>query len=265
MSELDDRLDEGRVVVATMGPPADLWAQVVEHSNDSDAAVLDLTIVDRRRRPSVWLAVAAVLALIALVGTMTLFDDDQSIETVPADDPGTGPTTTEESKVTAFAIPMAFDLPDEWDLVDEGHSFYRLRIGPRSGLPQARIEFVVPEEAATAEQALADIAATAPSLFVLGDPIPTTIGQRSATCMDVEPTDDGPRAPLLHFRANSSDDPSLDRGLTLEEGSVGRVCVVDVRGHEGESPLVVLVQAPAAEFAAFLAEAEALLDDLEFS
>ena len=264
MSELDDRLSEGRAVVATMGPPADLWAQVVEHSNDGDAAVLDLTIVDRRRRPSLWLA-AAVLALIALVGTMTLFNNDQSIETVPADAPGTGPTTTERSRVTAFAIPSSFELPDDWDVVEEGHSFYRLGIGPVSGLPQTKIELAIPEGAATTEEAMAVLTATAPSPFVFGDPIDTAIGQKSATCMDVEPTKDGPHAPLLHFRANPGDDPSQDRELTLEEGSVGRVCVVDVSGHQGESPLVVLVQAPAAEFPTFLAEAEAVLADLEFS
>jgi hypothetical protein len=264
MSELDDLLSEGRAAVATMGPSADLWERVVEHSNGGDAAVLDPSIVQRRRRPSLWLA-AAVLALIALVGTIALFDDDQSIETVPADAPGTGPSTTEESRVISFAIPSSFELPDDWDLVEEDHSFYRLGIGPVSSLPQTKIEFAVPEEAATTDEAVAVLTAKAPSPFVFGDPIDIAIGQKSATCMDVEATVDGPHAPLLHFRATPDDEPSDDRELTLEEGSVGRVCVVDVSGFRDESPLIVLVQAPAAEFPAFLAEAEAVLADLEFS
>ena len=44
MSELDDRLKEGREVIATMDPPDDLWASVVERANNGDAAVHDLTI-----------------------------------------------------------------------------------------------------------------------------------------------------------------------------------------------------------------------------
>ncbi len=264
MSELDDRLSEGRAAVATMGPPADLWERVVEHSNDGDAAVLDPTVAPHRRRPSLWLAVAAVLALLALVGTLTLRDDDHGIDTVPADTPGTASTTTEAPRLTAFAIPSSFELPDGWDLLDEG-PFYRLAFGPVSGLPQTRMEFVVPEEAATPEAAVAHLAATDPSSFVLGDPIPTTVGQRSTTCMDVEAADDGPRAPLLHFRSNGGDDqPPEDREVTLDEGAVGRVCVIDAQGHEGEAPLVVLIQAPADEFPAFLAQAQAVLDDLEF-
>jgi hypothetical protein len=262
MSELDDRLNEGRAAIATMGPAADLWARVVEHSTSADAAVLDATTARRGRRPSLWLAVAAVLALIALVGTLALRDDEHSIETVPVGPGRASTTTSEEQLVATFPIPVVFDLPDAWTLIEQD-SFYRLGIGPISGLPQNRIEFVVPEEAADAEEALAHLEAQAPAPLALGEPIHPTIGGASATCMDVEAADDGPRAPLFHLRPSHGDDPPEDRELTLEEGAAGRVCVVDARGFEGEAPLVVLVQAPAGALAAFLEEAEALLDDLE--
>jgi hypothetical protein len=271
MSELDDRLSEGRAVVTTMSPPADLWERVVEHSNDGEAAMLDLTIADRQRRPSLWLAVAAVLAVIALVGTLTLRDDHHSIETVPAHSSGDGSTKTEEPRMVAFAVPFSFDLPDDWTVAEEGQSLYRLGIGPVGGQPQTRMELAIPEEAATAEEAVADLAAKAPSLLVIGDPIHTTVGQRPATCMDVEASDDGSRVSLFHVRAQGGpaedrgDEPPEDREVTLEEGASGRVCVMDVRGFQGESLLVVLVQAPTAEFAVFMEEAQGVLDDLEFA
>lgn len=83
MSELDDRLTKGRGAVAAMDPPEDLWERVVERANGGDAAVHDLTIAPRRRRPSLWLAVAAVAALFALVGALTLLDDHQTVDTTP--------------------------------------------------------------------------------------------------------------------------------------------------------------------------------------
>ena len=33
MTELDDRLEEGRAAVARMDPPADLWAQAIERAH----------------------------------------------------------------------------------------------------------------------------------------------------------------------------------------------------------------------------------------
>ena len=83
MSELDDRLSEGREGVATMDPPADLWARVLERSTNGDAVVHDLTISPQRRRPPLWLAVATVAAVLAVVVALTRLDDDQAVDTVP--------------------------------------------------------------------------------------------------------------------------------------------------------------------------------------
>jgi hypothetical protein len=78
--------------------PPDLWDRIqAEAANDGDAAVLDLTAVRHRRRPSLWLAVAAVVVvLLALVGTLALLDEHETVDTTPAtevpvvpDPPGT--------------------------------------------------------------------------------------------------------------------------------------------------------------------------------
>jgi len=70
--------------------PPDLWERIqADAANDGDASVLDLTS-SRRRRRSLWLAVAAVLALFALVGALALLDEDQTVDTTPV----TEPTTT---------------------------------------------------------------------------------------------------------------------------------------------------------------------------
>jgi hypothetical protein len=103
MSELDDRLKEGRETVATMGPPEDLWARVVERSNDGYAAVLDLTVAPQhRRRPSLWLAVVAVaaclLAVVAVAAAVTA--DRQAVDTV---DPAESPTPTTDTTTTEAA------------------------------------------------------------------------------------------------------------------------------------------------------------------
>ena len=65
--------------------PPDLWDRIqADASNDGDAAVLDLTTARHRRRPSLWLAVAAVTVLLALVGALALLDDHQTVDTTPA-------------------------------------------------------------------------------------------------------------------------------------------------------------------------------------
>ena len=83
MSELDDRLNEGRQTVAAMGPPEDLWAQVIERSTNGDAVILGLVLAPRHRRASLWLAVAAATVLLALVGALALLDDDQTVDITP--------------------------------------------------------------------------------------------------------------------------------------------------------------------------------------
>ena len=51
--------------------PPDLWDRIqAEAANDGDAAVMDLTTARHRRRTSLWLAVAAVTVLVALVAAL---------------------------------------------------------------------------------------------------------------------------------------------------------------------------------------------------
>jgi hypothetical protein len=86
MSEVDERLSEGRQALATMDPPADLWARVIERSGNGDAVVYDLARAHHQRRSGRLLAVVAVAALLAVVAAAVLRVDDQPLETVPATD-----------------------------------------------------------------------------------------------------------------------------------------------------------------------------------
>lgn len=64
--------------------PPDLWDRIqADSSSNGDAAVVDLTTARHRRRPSLWLAVAAVGALLVLVGALAVRDDDQTVDTTP--------------------------------------------------------------------------------------------------------------------------------------------------------------------------------------
>jgi hypothetical protein len=64
--------------------PPDLWDRIrADASDDGDAAVVDLTTARHRRRPSLWLAVAAVMVLVALVGALALLADGQTVDTTP--------------------------------------------------------------------------------------------------------------------------------------------------------------------------------------
>ena len=111
MSELDDRLTEGRRTVATMEPPEDLWARAVERSNDGGTSVHDLTVAPHRRRPSLWLAVAAVAVLLVLVGAFKLLDDDQPVDTVPVTEV---PVVGEDQALAKDAALTPKDMPAGW-------------------------------------------------------------------------------------------------------------------------------------------------------
>ena len=64
--------------------PPDLWDRIrADASNNGDVAVVDLTTARHRRRPSLWLAVAAVMVLVALVGALALLADGQTVDTTP--------------------------------------------------------------------------------------------------------------------------------------------------------------------------------------
>jgi hypothetical protein len=69
--------------------PPDLWDRI-----EADAARLDLTVARDRRHHSVWLAVAAVTVLVALVGALALRDDDQTVDTTPVTEVPDPTTTT---------------------------------------------------------------------------------------------------------------------------------------------------------------------------
>jgi Tol biopolymer transport system component len=123
MSELDDRLSEGRDAVATMDPPADLWARVLERSTDGDSVVHDLTVSQHRRRPPLWLAVASVAAVLAVVVALMRFEDDQAVDVVPV---------TEVPPVTG--VPQATGpAPNGWVALDSresgGGDIYLVRPG----------------------------------------------------------------------------------------------------------------------------------------
>ena len=68
--------------------PPDLWERIQAAALDDDvSSVRDLTNVRRPRRTSLWLAAAAAVAVVVLVGSALagLVDDDQGVDTVPAD------------------------------------------------------------------------------------------------------------------------------------------------------------------------------------
>jgi hypothetical protein len=87
--------------------PPDLWDRIRADASDSYVApALHLTAARRRRSTSQWLAAVAVVAAIALVGALTWLDDDQSVDTVPADTGDTGPTTTTPSEESVWSGPV---------------------------------------------------------------------------------------------------------------------------------------------------------------
>jgi len=84
--------------------PPDLWDRIeADAANDRVAPALYLSTARRRRSTSRWLVAAAVVAAIALVGALTWPDDDQGVDTVPAD---TGETTTTVPEPPVWAGPV---------------------------------------------------------------------------------------------------------------------------------------------------------------
>lgn len=106
MSELDARLDDAREAIATMGPPQDLWARVLERA-DAGAAVLDLPVAAGRRRISRWLAVGSVAACLLAVAAVVASDNDTVLTTDSASRPdepvGEGSTVfAEDVEIVGF-------------------------------------------------------------------------------------------------------------------------------------------------------------------
>jgi hypothetical protein len=101
MPDLERRLSEGRRAVATMDPPADLWEQVVERSEHRDSVVVDLAAV-RRRHTSLWLAVAAVVVVLCMLGGAFALvgGDEDPVHTI---DVGPAPNT----EVPPVLVPQA--------------------------------------------------------------------------------------------------------------------------------------------------------------
>ena len=69
--------------LSLMNPP-DLWDRIQAEASNDDA--LHPTVVRHQRRPSAWLAIAAVTVLIALVAAVALADDDHPVDTGPAEE-----------------------------------------------------------------------------------------------------------------------------------------------------------------------------------
>lgn len=67
--------------------PPDLWHRIQAEAADTfDAPVLDLTTLRQQRRSSLWIAVAAVTVLLALIGALALVEDDQTVDTKPVNE-----------------------------------------------------------------------------------------------------------------------------------------------------------------------------------
>jgi len=115
MSELDDRLSEGRKVVATMEPPEDLWARVALRANDRPAPVRSLIAAQHRRRRSPWIAVAAVAAVAALLAAAWMgLDDRQTVDTTPVTEVPTPPAPEDQAMAEA-ALLTRDDMPAGWE------------------------------------------------------------------------------------------------------------------------------------------------------
>ena len=83
--------------------PPDLWDRIqADATNNGPVAGLDLSPAPRRQRPSLWLAVAAVTVLLALVGASALLDDDQAVDTTPATEVPVAPEPPTTLNIDAF-------------------------------------------------------------------------------------------------------------------------------------------------------------------
>lgn len=67
--------------------PPDLWERIQAQAADHDRALVDLAAGRHRRHRSPWLAAAVAAALIVLVGTLALTDDEQTLDTTPVTEP----------------------------------------------------------------------------------------------------------------------------------------------------------------------------------
>jgi hypothetical protein len=114
MPELDDRLSEGRKVVAAMDPPEDLWARVVLRANDGRAPVRTLIRAQHRQRRTTWIAVAAVAAAAALLGAVWVgLDDHQTVDTTPVTEVPAPPVSGDQAMAEAALI-TSNDIPTGW-------------------------------------------------------------------------------------------------------------------------------------------------------
>jgi hypothetical protein len=96
MSDLEDRLADGRDAVAKLKPPADLWERVVERSSPDGVTLHPLPVSPvRRPEPPVWLAVVSIAAcLVAVIAVVAVvMPDRQAVDTI---DPADAPSATIE-------------------------------------------------------------------------------------------------------------------------------------------------------------------------
>jgi hypothetical protein len=99
--------------------PPDLWDRIqADAANAGDAAVLDLSTARQRRRPSLWLVVAAVTVLVVLVGALALLEDDPTVDTTPIDEvptpisiPGWSGSVRDPGDEVQGMLEMTYDDP----------------------------------------------------------------------------------------------------------------------------------------------------------
>lgn len=132
MTELDDRLDEGREAVSTMGPPEDLWTRVIQRANDGDASTLDLTVAGRQRPPR-WLALVAVAACLAVVVAVfaVMESSRKVVDTIePVDPPTSADAPDDRASILAKGDGTLVGQPLSIDAVErDGEVSGELRIG----------------------------------------------------------------------------------------------------------------------------------------
>ena len=228
------------------------------------------TVLSRRARRLLVLAVAANVAVAgagcggssekkspeATTGTSTTAASTTSPTTTGAPST-TGAPTNGETVVNDLSFPAKFTVtkPAGWTTTDFGHPDDVLQL---CSDPACKAEVGITNPAgATPKEVVDKIVGESPD-YVVGPAADAMAGNMPATRFDLEiadprwdPNRDGPA--LL---------PTAGGGAVgLAVGNTGRIYVVDVRGK----PVTILVEAPAAQFDAFQAQAEAVLASLHFS
>ena len=120
---MPDPIDDGREALDRVGPTRDLWAEATARAAADE--VVPLAPVEARSRRGVWLAAAAVVALVAGTIGVLAMDDDPSVNTGPAARPRTTPrprrsSTTARARSASAGEPIVLErrCPADPPLID---------------------------------------------------------------------------------------------------------------------------------------------------